>query len=377
MQLFIIFAIMPIESIVLLVFSILSALLIVVYHFVFGKLLRHQPKMVREKALKKISVVICAKNEAKNLQAYLPKVLEQNYPNFEVIVVDDHSTDETWSVLQNFSKTYRHLKPIQFLAEKKSGGKKEALAFGIHQAENEWLVLTDADCVPRSKNWLLGTASGFQSGADLVLGIGRYEQESGFLNHWIQLDTWMIAMQYLSFALLKKPYMSVGRNVGYTKKLFQSVGGFERHLSVASGDDDLFVQEIGNQTAVEIVYLGGAQTTSAPKKSFKSWWRQKVRHVSAGVHYKKSSLFLLGSYQAVVVAWYVLLLVGMCFTPFLYWILTIAVVKKLVMFNVFKRILRKLDVTENLPLLMVFDVLSIIVNNTAGIISITSKKGTW
>ena len=109
----------------------------------------------QDEPLEPVSVVICAKNEADNLLENLPLILDQDYPNFEVVVVNDASWDSTPDVLIAFQNKYPNFKAVtvnQTSTEYK--GKKLALTLGIKGANNELLVLTDADCKPKSRNWL-------------------------------------------------------------------------------------------------------------------------------------------------------------------------------------------------------------------------------
>jgi hypothetical protein len=126
--------------------------------------------------------------------------------------------------------------------------KKLPLTLGIKKAKYEHLILTDADCSPSSEFWLQRMAEQFTEQKQLVLGYGPYNTEPGFLNKVIRFDTTMIAIHYFSLALNRVPYMGVGRYMAYTKSLFDYVKGFKSHYAVASGDDDLFVQEAAKKT---------------------------------------------------------------------------------------------------------------------------------
>ncbi|MFW6370156.1 MAG: glycosyltransferase [Bacteroidota bacterium] len=177
-----------------------------------------------------VSVIICAKNEVKNLQNNLPAILEQKYKDFEVIVVDDGSEDNTLEVLHGFKQKYKHLKFTSIAENNRfTHGKKLAITVGIKAAKNEWLLFTDADCAPASEYWISGMQQAFTDEAEIVLGYGGYRREKGLLNLIIRFDTMVIAINYLSAALARMPYMGVGRNMAYRKQLFFKNKGFANH----------------------------------------------------------------------------------------------------------------------------------------------------
>jgi len=200
-----------------------------------------------------VSIIIAARNESDNLFQNLPMILTQDYPNFEVIVVNHQSIDESYNVLNALKLSHDNLKIIEVERSKHLGnGKKLPLTLGIKSATSEYLVFTDADCLPASKLWLRNLVSGFGRGGQVVLGYGPYRKEKGILNSIIRMDAVFIAVNYFSYALANIPYMGVGRNLAYTKKAFNSVSGFKTHYSISSGDDDLFVQEASVENNVVI-----------------------------------------------------------------------------------------------------------------------------
>ena len=143
-------------------------------------------------------MVICARNEADNLDEHLPAWLRQEYPAYEVLVVDDGSTDNSWFKLANAQKKYDHLRPLKYVkANDALPGKKAALAFGIKKASNELMVMTDADCRPSGSNWLQRMAAPFYNGADLVIGYGPFNKKAGWLNRWARYEGVYTALSYL------------------------------------------------------------------------------------------------------------------------------------------------------------------------------------
>ncbi|MBP9069842.1 MAG: glycosyltransferase [Bacteroidia bacterium] len=245
--------------------------------------------------LEPVSVIICAKNEDENLTEFLPKVLQQDYPNYEVIVVNDCSFDNTENVIDEFTQIFPNLKKVTI---KEDGyykhGKKFAVLVGIKAAQYENMVFMDADCYPSSDQWLKEMARGFNKEREVVLGYGAYEKQDTFLNKLIRFDTFMIAVQYLSSALKGKAYMGVGRNLGYKKDLFYRNKGFSSHYHINSGDDDLFVNQVANETNVNACIQQTAFTYSKAKTNFKGWKLQKARHLTTSPFYSASTKAKIG-----------------------------------------------------------------------------------
>ncbi|MEM9990937.1 MAG: glycosyltransferase, partial [Bacteroidota bacterium] len=225
----------------------------------------------------------------------LPLILTQNYPCFEVVVVNDGSTDETQQLLLDFQEEHAILHIIN-REQSKSGqlGKKFALTDGIHAASHDVLLLTDADCTPRNNDWLRSMQSFLTEKKSIVLGYSPYLKEKTFLNLFIRYETVWTAIQYLSFAIWGHPYMGVGRNMMYRKSLFYKAGGFQSHEHIASGDDDLFINAIAhlNNTTVNIDETSFVY--SAPKRTWRAWYRQKTRHYSTSTSYRPKHQVLLG-----------------------------------------------------------------------------------
>lgn len=242
-----------------------------------------------------VSVLVCAKNEEENLQKHLPLLLNQNYPHYEIILINDASTDNTLEVMEDFSTQDSRIKIVDVKSNEAFwGSKKYALTLGIKRARYHTLLFTDADCYPASENWIAQMAGGFSDQKEIVLGYGGYEKTPGFLNKLIRYETVMTATQYFSYAEIGLPYMGVGRNLGYTSKVYYGNNGFINHIKLASGDDDLFVNEAATRQNTALCMNPGGFTYSIPKKNWQEWIQQKKRHYTTAKFYKPLHRALLG-----------------------------------------------------------------------------------
>ncbi len=282
---------------------------------------------------KGVSVVICAKNEEENLQRFLPAVLEQDYPLYEVIVVNDGSEDNTAEVLARFAQQYKHLR-LTFVpcgAQLRSS-KKLALTLGVKAAKYDYILLTDADCRPASKHWIAQMVMGFnqesraksqESGTnttEIVLGYGAYDKEKTLVNRFIQYDTLFNGLQYMGLAIAHHPYMGVGRNLAYRKETFFAHKGFAGLLGSRAGDDDLFVNKIATSHNTQVVLTRSSLTWSEPKHTYREWLMQKERHLGVSPQYKwgtKLRLFFEPLTRALFYAG--LIVAGVCSMNWLVW----------------------------------------------------------
>ena len=269
-----------------------------------------------------VSVILCAHNEGYNLSQFLPALLTQDYPLYEVIVVDDGSEDDTRAVVESFmaQDAKLHMTFVPCGARVRST-KKLALTLGAKAAQYDLLLLTDADCVPESDYWISEMVKGFgnvqggnvQSTKDIVLGFGAYFAEEGHINRLVRYDTLFNGLHYLGAALCGHPYMGVGRNLAYRKSLFFETGGFTRLMDKRAGDDDLFVNHVATRTNTSVAVSRESYTWSVSKKTFKEWWQQKRRHLSVSPAYRPVTKFRLameplsrGLFYAAVIAMMVL-----------------------------------------------------------------------
>ncbi|NQV77443.1 MAG: glycosyltransferase, partial [Lutibacter sp.] len=256
-----------------------------------------------------ISVLICAKNEAENLKKNLLFFLKQSYLNFEIVLVNDCSKDNTLEIMKQFKKESKiAIKIVDVTANEQFwGSKKYALTLGIKAASHEHLLFTDADCKPISENWISEMTTNFSNEHQLVLGYGAYKKiENSFLNKLIRFETLLTAIQYFSYSKIGIPYMGVGRNLAYTKSLFFSVNGFAKHMKIKSGDDDLFINQVTTtQNTTNCISLNSF-TESNPKTTLKEWIQQKRRHISTASYYKPLHKFLLGIFYSSQLLFWVL-----------------------------------------------------------------------
>ncbi|MEQ8907993.1 MAG: glycosyltransferase [Vicingaceae bacterium] len=253
----------------------------------YRPLAKYKKKEKAEHKNKGVSVIIAAKNELENLKQNLSHVLCQDYPEFEVIVIDDHSNDSSLEYLSGFKE--EQLRVIR--AEIDEHGKKRALAKGVQNAKYDWLLFTDADCKPASTHWLSQMAERL-SDHQMVLGHGRFYKTDGFLNQLIRYECFQNAMQYMAFALAGRPYMGVGRNLAVHKNVFLSAQ-LNLLAKIKSGDDDLLVNEMGRYVETGIVTEPQAHTLSHAETSWKAYFFQKRRQLQAGNYYQFKDQFKL------------------------------------------------------------------------------------
>jgi cellulose synthase/poly-beta-1,6-N-acetylglucosamine synthase-like glycosyltransferase len=337
------------------------------YVFFFIRLVLHKP-MEESGKLEPVSVIICAWNEEDNLKKNLQSILEQNHTDFEVIVVNDHSRDETDLLLQAWQERFAHLRVINLNRENANmRGKKFAISMGIKGAKHENLVFTDADCTPKSKNWLRMIASNLNDEKQLVLGFGGFEKKSGLLNKFYRYESVHIAMQYMSYALAGMPYMGVGRNLAYRKELFFKTKGFIKHRHVASGDDDLLVNEVATGKNTIIETRKDAHTVSTSPESWSAWWLQKRRHLSTGSFYRVSSKIFLGIFTLTHLLFYLSVFLVLSIQT-MYWLALCAIgIKWIVHLSIIRVVARILDEHDLLLFSLIGDLFSPFFNTVVAI----------
>jgi cellulose synthase/poly-beta-1,6-N-acetylglucosamine synthase-like glycosyltransferase len=354
-----------------------SAAAVQVFYYLYFYLSVHLKKQPEAKKRKEpVSVIICARNEAENLRNFLSSVLEQDYPDFEVIVVNDCSDDNSYEILGNYIKKYPHLKISTVNKDPKfTHNKKFAQFIGIKAAKNEILLFTDADCQPVTNKWIEGMTSHFDEKTDFVLGYGGYRREKGLLNKYILYDTMIIAMQYLGMAMRGFPYMGVGRNLAYRRSVFFKNKGFGSYNHIISGDDDLLVNAVatGENTVVE--FSPETHTRSVPCSEFNEWVLQKKRHLTTAPYYKFKDKLLLIAEPLTRVFFYASLIVLLCFLFLWPWVLSVFLLRLIIQIIVFTFTQQKLNEPGMLAFSLFFDIFSPLINGIIFLSNTRSRSG--
>ena len=374
---------------ILLIVFLIAVGIQLIYLFVF--LIAFSRKRTGEEGTQvPVSVVVCAHDEAENLRELIPLLLSQDYPEFEVIIVNDRSNDSTFDFLLQETKTEPKLRMVNVKdTPERVNGKKYGITLGIKAAAHEWILLTDADCRPSSPQWIRSMSSHFTPTSKFVLGFSPYVRKPGFLNLFIRFETIITAIQYFGFGWMKNPYMGVGRNLAYRKSLFLEQKGFNNFLHVTGGDDDLFVNihARGNNTRLQLD--PESQVISFPKTTWRSFYDQKIRHLSVGKRYRFSHRFLLGLFSATwIVTWmaWIALMIGLIatfsasVTPYAtetYLIVGPFVLRWLLLLLVVRSMLRKASLGFSLWTLPLLDFIYSIYYLSTGLVALTTKKIRW
>ncbi|MEM7368215.1 MAG: glycosyltransferase [Bacteroidota bacterium] len=244
-----------------------------------------------------ISIIVSAHNEADNLPNLLADLCEQNYPNYELIIVLDRCSDNSASILAAWTTQYPHIRGVSVQTTPTGwASKKWALSQGIAEASHDWLALTDADCRMDSR-WLTAIATHLHPQKEVLLGISPYPAYPGLLNKLIRFETWYTAFQYIGWTGLGLPYMGVGRNLVYRRSFFEDNHGFEAFRDRLSGDDDLLINAYATAGHTQSMIHPHTRTFSEPKRTWRDWYQQKTRHISASTAYSWKSKMVLAIFH--------------------------------------------------------------------------------
>ena len=363
----------------LIVLFLISTFIQLFYYFFFYTRVPFS-KIKKSKArVQPVSIVICARNEARNLQKNLPLILNQDYAEFEVIVVNDCSDDNTEELLEDLEKKYARLKTTHIKKDAKfTHGKKLALTIGIKAASHEWLLLTDADCKPGTEQWISGMQKNFSKKTSVVLGYGAYSREKSLINNFIRFDTFFIALQYFGFAMAGRPYMGIGRNLAYRKSLFFENKGFAAHRKLTSGDDDLFINQVATAGNTKVEFSFDTHTYSEAEKTFYDWLRQKKRHLTTGSHYNMGTKGLLAGEIISRVLFYILFIVLLVDLKFFIIVLAAFFIRLFTMLTIYKIGMTRLKEMNLFVPSLFYDILSPFINLSLIISNIfSSPPPTW
>lgn len=372
---------MPIEptSAFFLFIAFFAVVLLQLWYYwgIFSRLAFYKKQSVSN-ALPPVSVIICARNEDDNILKYLPLVLEQDYPEFEVVVVNDCSYDNTGDVLKELALKHKHLKVVTIKEDEYyRHGKKVALMIGIKGAAHEVLLFTDADCKPNSTDWIKHMVSNYSGETEIVLGYGGYEKQMGLLNRIIRFDTLFNATQYLSFALAGKTYMGVGRNLSYKKSLFFKLKGFASHYHIDSGDDDLFVNEAATKRNSAIEVAVDSFTLSRPKSTWQGWFRQKRRHLTTAPHYNFQTKLRLTLFHLSNYSFWALFILSLTFGYDYRWVLSLLFLRLLSQGIILKKVMNRFNERDLFVFSLLLEWLLLFIYPILTISNLIFRKNKW
>jgi len=291
---------------------LLSALSYLLLHVFLWRGLKREPPSVSDPQ-HSFSIVIAARNEESHLLRCIESAARQRYPadRFEVIVVDDRSTDRTAEIIAGASKQFPNIRSVAILRnETDMPNKKNALREGINISRYEILAFTDADCtVPH--NWLEQLSSHFTDSTGVVAGYSPYDVTGlpWIGKKYLHVEELLNSVYAAGAAAIGRAYMCTGRNLAYRKNVYDEVGGFEKIKHSVSGDDDLFLQLVRTETSWGIRYMfpPGSHVRTVPPFSLNAFINQRTRHISASKFYTfdtKAALAVIHLFPFIILASY-------------------------------------------------------------------------
>lgn len=352
---------------------------ILYYFIVYGRVAFFKDNKLttdeKQKYIPSVSVVMCVKDDAYNLEKKLPIILEQEYPNFEVVVVNDASKDETEYVLRVLQEIYPNLNVVN-LYNNVNGflGKKYPLSLGIKSAKNEIILLTESDTMPLNYNWITTMVKGFRQKKDIVLGFTNFEQKPTFLNTLMHYENLTSAMNYLGNAMLNNPFMGQGRNMAYKREFFFETGGFISQYNISVGEDDLFINKNANSKNTSVIINKESINLASPKEKREEWVIQKKKHFKSMYHFKLKDKIISTLMPFATLLIYVLVALSIVFQfPWQYAILPL-VLKYTFQIIVYYKSSKTLATKQVAFLSPLLEVLFLFINTTIRFFTLFTKK---
>jgi len=255
--------------------------------------------------LKNISIIVALKNEEEKIETLLPSLNELDYPVdfFEVILIDDNSSDSTYESIAEKTKGIDNFNVYKLQNENE---------FGISKSVHPYIVITDADCEPQ-KDWLKAYSNKFADGFDFLFGIAPFFRNKSLVNRISCFENLRNSILTFFTANIGLAHSAAARNFGFKKTSFEKVGGYSKTTDTLSGDDDLLLREaVKNKLKLGTVTAKGSFVFSKTKETFKDYFNQRARHTQTSFHYLFKHQLMLG-------LWHVFNLI-ILFSPILFFL---------------------------------------------------------
>ena len=355
----------------------LSLLVQLVYFWVVFSKLAFYKKRQTSDAQPPVTVVITAHNQYNDLKQNLPFLLEQDYPEFEIMVVNDNSDDGSDELLTDLSRQYNNLSIVNL---KQSlnwfSGRKFPLSLGIKSARHELLILTDTICRPVSKSWINEIAPAHTPETDIVLAYSTFETKSK-INRWFRFSAFYDGLFYLSMALAGKPFKGIGKNLSYQKQLFYSHKGFSSHYKINIGDDEIFINQTANKRNTNIQISPQSKVVVVKPVSFSSWIKSEKTRIFIRRFFKTGSRFFISLFRSSAFLFYIsfvsLLILG--FNWML--VLPLFALRLISQYLIFGMAAKKLDEKNLLLFSPVLEIVLIFIDFIIWFLLIFSRKNRW
>jgi cellulose synthase/poly-beta-1,6-N-acetylglucosamine synthase-like glycosyltransferase len=242
-----------------------------------------------------VSVIVPFRNEAENIKTVYLSLTEQDYAKekFEIVFVDDFSDDNSRLILQQINK-FDNVRVISVPDDfSPNAHKKRAIRFGIENSKGDIIVTTDADCV-HHKNWLKSILSCFDEDTGFVSGPVEFTEESTIFYKMQKIEFAGLVIAGAGLVGAGKPTICNAANIAYRRKVFYEVGGFSHNMNLSSGDDELLMQKIFQDTNYKIKFAISKEAVVKTKanSSIKEFYQQRKRWASKGLFYKNKLLIL-------------------------------------------------------------------------------------
>lgn len=324
-----------------------------------------------------VSVIVFAKNQGKNLETFLPKILEQQYKTFEVVIVNNASTDETTDIIETFLEKHNNIKIVNVEnTEAFWASKKYALTLGIKASSFDHLLFTDTNCNPTSNFWIAEMSANFTNKKTIVLGYKKFKSEKTLLNIFIRFDNLLTAIKCFGFASKGASFMAFDSNFAYEKAEFFNVKGFINHIKIATGEADLFIKDAATKENTTFCISENSFIETAAPKSFSNWFSDKKKSTKIYRNYKFKHRFLLNLFTFTKLLFYILA-IGLLFFYNYQIILLVALVYFITNFIVVGFCAKRLQEPKVIFFLPFLEISLLLFQISIFITNLTSKPNHW
>lgn len=353
--------------VIVIAFGAITAIELLYYYAVFARFSFYRKKKSIALQQLPVSIIVIVKDSANALVKSLPRLLNQQYQQFEVVIVNDNSEDETEQLVMDYKNQYDNLKFVNLnSAVTTIRGKKFALSIGIRCASYEHLLFTTPDCCPASTHWLEKMSQHFVNQTKIVLGYSTYERKNSPYNRLLHFDNLFNALQYFSYSMINATYRGDTKNMAYTKSLFNAQRGFASHNHIRYGEEDIFISRAATKNNCAIEFSPESFTILQHRPQAKYWRDHKEGLYYTRQFYSFKKRFLLNNYGFVNLLFYAALVASVLLTlhNILYLSITLGIifVRLLSQYLVFGFAAGKLHEKQVIPLLLIYDLLFAILN---------------